>query len=116
MNKKTVEFYDLSRKEREVLEWRYARRKQLRTEYLKEILHPTKQTIPVDNALMLFSHTRMQHEYHVKLRFVPHLIVAAGFVTFISTAGTIIRKIKQYRDRIIRSGKKKYSERRYKFA
>ncbi|XP_076618387.1 NADH dehydrogenase (ubiquinone) B15 subunit isoform X2 [Colletes latitarsis] len=52
-----IKLYDLSAKTREVLEWRNAKRKTLREQYLRQILHPTKQQLVVrtNGHLTLFT-------------------------------------------------------------
>ncbi|XP_016772616.1 uncharacterized protein LOC725315 isoform X2 [Apis mellifera] len=57
------ELFDVSPKQREIIQWRDARRKELRQKYLKEIHNPMKQTMPVESAVMRLNGLRLQHEY-----------------------------------------------------
>lgn len=54
---KIGESFDVSPKQREIIQWRDARRKELRQKYLKEVHNPMKQTMPVcvDNFLTLYN-------------------------------------------------------------
>lgn len=47
MSSHKIESWDVSPKTKEIMEWRHQRRLQLREEYLRECLNPTKQKLLV---------------------------------------------------------------------
>lgn len=57
MSSSKIELFDVSPKQREIILWRDARRKELRLKYLREVHNPIKQTMPVcvDNFLTLYN-------------------------------------------------------------
>lgn len=56
MSAQKMETFDISAKQREILQFKHAKKIQLRQQYLKEVLNPTVQTMPVciDDFLLVY--------------------------------------------------------------
>lgn len=68
--------FDVSPKQREIIQWRDARRKELRQKYLKEIHNPMKQTMPVcvDNFLTLYNFNLLFKMYFILIYLDSYVI------------------------------------------
>ncbi|PBC25857.1 uncharacterized protein LOC133667459 [Apis cerana] len=108
--------FDVSPKQREIIQWRDARRKELRQKYLKEIHNPMKQTMPVESAVMRLNGLRLQHEYITRVKLYPHL--TSGFILLGSMfAGVLLlNKLKDDNEHLYRTGQISYADREFKFS
>ncbi|XP_076754198.1 NADH dehydrogenase (ubiquinone) B15 subunit [Xylocopa sonorina] len=80
MSSSRIDSFDVSAKQREILEFRHARRNQLRQQYLKEVLNPARQTMVMDTAYERYAALRLKREYIGKLKAGYHLWFTAGYV------------------------------------
>ncbi|XP_006625042.1 uncharacterized protein LOC102675427 [Apis dorsata] len=112
---KIGELFDVSPKQREIIQWRDARRKELRQKYLKEVHNPMKQTMPMETAVMRLNGLRLQHEYITRVRLYPHL--TSGFILLGSIFATVllVKKIKDDQEHLYRTGQISYADREFKF-
>ncbi|XP_026672262.1 uncharacterized protein LOC108628349 [Ceratina calcarata] len=115
MSSKIGESLDLSKKMKEILEWRHARRKQLRHEYLKETLNPMKQTMPVETSMERFAMLRLRHEYVTKMTARHHLTVGFIFFGVLIGSSEFLIAHRAEREKTFRSGVIKYADREPKF-
>ncbi|XP_003700491.1 NADH dehydrogenase (ubiquinone) B15 subunit [Megachile rotundata] len=114
MGSNKMDFYDVSPKMREVIEWRDARKKVLREQYLKEILHPTKQSIVADEAFDRYNVLRLTQEYHTKMTGKVLLVCGLVTVAFAGFAALFTRQ-KSKQEHRIRTGQISYADREFKF-
>ncbi|XP_076618386.1 NADH dehydrogenase (ubiquinone) B15 subunit isoform X1 [Colletes latitarsis] len=106
-----IKLYDLSAKTREVLEWRNAKRKTLREQYLRQILHPTKQQLVSDDAVKRYATMRLTQEFQVMLTgksFITYFGTLLGVIIGISQYITSVKKTEEKR---IRMGLVRYADR-----
>ena len=115
MGSNRIQSFDVSPKQREVIEWRAARRKQLREEYLRQILHPKKQEIVIDSAMQRFGIMRLTHEYQVKLTGKSFVIGFCGTLGFIALCMWTVAGVKNRQEHEYRSGLVSYADREFKF-
>lgn len=89
------ELFDVSPKQREIIQWRDARRKELRQKYLKEIHNPMKQTMPVcvDNFLTLYNFNWLFKIYFI-LIYLNSYIIEWNLIILIIFYSTIILNLK----------------------
>ncbi|XP_053970906.1 uncharacterized protein LOC128872335 [Hylaeus volcanicus] len=116
MGSNRIESFDVSRKTREVIEWRSLRRKQLRQEYLKQILNPIKQQTVIDDATTRFGLMRLTHEYQAKLTARSFFVGVCGLGTFSAIIMYGFVKLKELEENEYRTGKVSYADREFKFA
>ena len=110
-----IESYDLSPKQRSILEWKYARRTQLRQKYLKEVLNPSMQVMPVDSAVQRLISLRHNHDYVSNVKFLPHLVFGFVWIGTIYLSGRFLKKMKEDEDHLYRTGQVAYVDREFKF-
>ena len=115
MGSNRIESFDVSPKAREIIEWRAARRKQLREEYLRQILHPTKQEVVIDTAVQRFGIMRLTHEYQAKLTGKSFVFGFCGTVGFVILSMWGVGAIKDHQEHKYRSGLVSYADREFKF-
>lgn len=115
MSTKIGESLDLSKKMKEILEWRHARRKQLRHEYLKETLNPIKQTMPIETAVERFAMLRLRHEYVTKMTARHHLTVGFIFFGTLIVGSELLKAKRESTEKMYRSGVVSYADREAKF-
>ena len=115
MGSNRIESFDVSPKAREIIAWRAARRKQLREEYLRQILHPTKQEVVIDTAVQRFGIMRLTHEYQVKLTGKSFIFGFCGTLGFIGLCMWTVAGIKNRQEHKYRSGLVSYADREFKF-
>ncbi|XP_003489562.1 uncharacterized protein LOC100749293 [Bombus impatiens] len=108
--------YDVSQKQRAILEWRYTRRTQLRHKYLKEVLNPSMQVMPVDNAVQRLVALRHNHDYVSRVKFVPHLVFGLMWFGAIYFGTKLLGKVKGDQEYLYRTGQVAYVDREFKFA
>ncbi|XP_076663171.1 NADH dehydrogenase (ubiquinone) B15 subunit [Andrena cerasifolii] len=115
MGSNKIESFDVSPKTREIIEWRAARRKELREKYLRQILHPTKQEIVIDTAMQRFGIMRLTHEYQVKLTGKSFLLGFCGTLGFIALCMWVGTGMKDRQEHKYRSGLVRYADREFRF-
>ncbi|XP_054001895.1 uncharacterized protein LOC128888795 [Hylaeus anthracinus] len=115
MGSNRIESFDVSRKAREVIEWRSLRRKQLRQEYLKQILNPIKQQTVMDDATTRFAVMRIAHEYQAKLTARSFFVGVCGLTTLFGAIMYGFVKLKESEENEYRTGKVSYANREFKF-
>lgn len=108
--------FDVSAKQREILQFKYMRRSQLRQQYLKEIHNPMAQTMPQDDAIQRLALLRSQHEFVVQTRFWPHIVTGIAYIGTIYLCARILKYFKDKQEHIYRTGQLSYRDREYKFA
>ncbi|XP_071877557.1 NADH dehydrogenase (ubiquinone) B15 subunit [Bombus fervidus] len=111
-----IESFDISPKQRAILEWKYARRIQLRQKYLKECLNPSMQVMPVDSAVQRLVALRHNHDYVSNMKLVPHLLSGFMMVGAIYYGGLLLKKVKNSQEELYRTGQVAYVDRESKFA
>lgn len=114
MGSNKTDFYDVSKKMQEVIEWRDARKKVLREQYLRESLNPARQEIFADEAFNRYNILRLTQEYHTKINGKVMLVcgvLMVGAAYYIEWA--VEQKRKQ--ERTLRTGQISYADREYKF-
>ncbi|XP_033197052.1 NADH dehydrogenase (ubiquinone) B15 subunit [Bombus vancouverensis nearcticus] len=110
-----IESYDVSQKQRAILEWKYTRRAQLRHKYLKEVLNPSMQVMPVDGAVQRLVALRHNHDYVSHVKFVPHLLFGLLWFGGIYLGSRFLEKVKDNEDYLYRTGQVAYVDREFKF-
>ncbi|CAK9796954.1 hypothetical protein ANTPLA_LOCUS1026 [Anthophora plagiata] len=115
MSGSKFETFDLSEKARRIIEWRYARRKALRHEYLKESLKPINHTLIKDGALDRYTSVRLLMEYHAKVTARGVGLYILGFFTTIVTIVAVFKKLKKREEHLYRTGQVSYADRTAKF-
>ncbi|KAK9297527.1 hypothetical protein QLX08_008767 [Tetragonisca angustula] len=108
--------FDVSAKQREILQFKHTRKIQLRQEYLKETLNPAMQTMPVDNAIQRLALLRSQHEFVGQTRFWPHIVLGIAYLGTIYLSARILKYFKDKQEHIYRTGQLSYRDREFKFA
>ncbi|KAM0729071.1 hypothetical protein ACS0PU_004425 [Formica fusca] len=108
------EYYNVTPEQREISLWRDAKRRELRELYLKHSGHPTKSLL-FDTGLHRFAATKSSIEQF----FVPtvaNFITRMGFVvSSIVLTAILIKKRKDAREHLYRTGQVSYADRDYKF-
>ncbi|XP_050453723.1 uncharacterized protein LOC126852710 [Cataglyphis hispanica] len=108
------EYYNVTPEQREISLWRDAKRRELRELYLKDSGHPTKSLL-FDTGIYRFAAAKSSIEQF----FVPTLvnyITRVGFVvgSIVFTA-MLIKKRKDAREHLYRTGQVSYRDRDFKF-
>lgn len=111
-----IESYDVSPKQRTILEWRYKRRSELRHKYLKESLNPSMQVMPVDTAVQRLVSLRHNHDYVSNVKLVPHLLFGFMWFGMIYLGSRLLKKQKLDQEHLYRTGQVSYADREFKFA
>ncbi|XP_043249100.1 uncharacterized protein LOC122395526 [Colletes gigas] len=106
-----INLYDLSKKDRETLEWKFARRKTLREQYLRQILHPTKQQIVSDDAVKRYATMRLTQEFQVMLTGKSFILYFGSLVGLMIGVSQYIINIKDTEEREKRMGLVSYADR-----
>nr|XP_033338886.1 uncharacterized protein LOC117227600 isoform X1 [Megalopta genalis]XP_033338887.1 uncharacterized protein LOC117227600 isoform X2 [Megalopta genalis] len=115
MGSKRVELYDISAKDREVLEWQAARRKQLRESYLKQVHNPVNQKLVMDPGIHRYSYVRQY--YHLLDRInLRNFTIGTLLLMFTmwATRNTIVQEQDETRKKLW-TGQTKYADVVYKF-
>ncbi|KOC68851.1 hypothetical protein WH47_10839 [Habropoda laboriosa] len=110
-----IESFDVSQKMRNIIEWRHARRKQLREQYLREILKPTKLKLPVDTAMQRYCNARLMQEFQTKVEGKGHGYFIVGFLTIIIGTMLLAKRSKDKEEHMYRTGQISYVDRNGKF-
>ncbi|KAF3428855.1 hypothetical protein E2986_04030 [Frieseomelitta varia] len=116
MSAQKIQTFDISPKQREILQFKHTRKIQLRQQYLKEILNPAVQTMPIDDAIQRLAFLRSQHEFVVQTRFWPHVVVGIAYLGSMYLAARILTYFKDKQEHIYRTGQLSYRDREFKFA
>lgn len=107
--------YDVSPKMRKVIEWRYAKRKELRQQYLKEVLNPTRQLMPLDSGIERIATLRIHHQYVVDITFKYHVMGGLCFIGIIALMTWTTKMLKERQEKLYRTGQVSYADREFKF-
>ncbi|KOX72664.1 hypothetical protein WN51_02958 [Melipona quadrifasciata] len=102
--------FDVSKTQREILQFKHTRKIQLRQQYLKEVLNPA-----VDDAIQRLALLRSQHEFVVQTRFWPHVVTGIAYIGTIYLCARILKYFKDKQEQIYRTGQLSYRDREYKF-
>ncbi|XP_078050663.1 NADH dehydrogenase (ubiquinone) B15 subunit [Augochlora pura] len=115
MGSNRIESFDVSPKVRETIEWRDAKRKELRESYLKQIHNPVNQKLAMDPGIHRYSYVRSYYHLlqNLNVRFV--VISTAALVGTIYGVIHIIKKSKDEEAYKCSTGQIKYADREYKF-
>ncbi|GAB1867590.1 NADH dehydrogenase [ubiquinone] 1 beta subcomplex subunit 4 [Camponotus japonicus] len=108
------EYYNVTPEQREIALWRDAKRRQLRELYLKDSGHPTKSLL-FDSGLYRFAASKMS----IRQYFVP---TALGYLTKVGTVAAaiiftavLLKKRRDAREHLYRTGQVSYADRPFKF-
>ncbi|XP_047351765.1 NADH dehydrogenase [ubiquinone] 1 beta subcomplex subunit 4 isoform X1 [Vespa velutina] len=107
--------YDLSKEDQEVKEWKASRRLELRNEYLKEIQDPRRIEPVIDKGWLRFYATRVQLE-HIFIQTPLNTLLMYTIVGgLLFSVGTFLKKSKDRKEQLYRTGQVKYVDRMFKF-
>ncbi|CAD1476001.1 unnamed protein product, partial [Heterotrigona itama] len=84
-----IESFDVSAKQREILQFKHLRKIQLRQQYLKEVLNPT-----IDDATQRLALLRAQHEFVGQTKFWPHMVLGIAYIGTIFLCGRLLKYLK----------------------
>ncbi|KAK2584049.1 hypothetical protein KPH14_006499 [Odynerus spinipes] len=106
--------YDIAPEEREVKEWRAARRLELRNEYMRELYDPKRTEPLLDTGILRFVSTRAQLEklYTPTVRNVIPFFLIIGLMW--GTAEVLNRR-RAKREHLYQTGQISYADRVYKY-
>lgn len=107
--------YDISPEEREVKEWRYTRRLELRKEYLKEVQDPRRVDPILDRGWQRFYATRVQLEYIFKPTLFNTLLMIAATGGLIWGTAMMLKTSRANKEKLYRTGQISYQDRMFKF-
>ncbi|CAL7952456.1 unnamed protein product [Xylocopa violacea] len=116
MSSPRIDSCDVSQKQKELLEWRHAKRQELRYKYLKEMLNPMKQTNITDTAVERYAMLRIKHEYATRMFKGRELYIVMGFFGIMYLIHNHMFSHKEKEERELRSGKVGYRERYFRFS
>ncbi|CAL1679197.1 unnamed protein product [Lasius platythorax] len=108
------EYYNVTPEQREILLWRDAKRKQLRELYLKDSGHPTKSLL-FDTGLHRFAATKTSIEQFfvpTVVNYITRVGCIAGAIIF---TAVFIKKRRDAREHLYRTGQVSYADREFKF-
>ncbi|XP_060831383.1 uncharacterized protein LOC132915521 [Bombus pascuorum] len=111
-----IESFDISKKQQAILQWKYAKRIQLRQKYLKECLNPSMQVMPVDSAVQRLISLRHNHDYVSNIKLMPHLFFSFMLLGGIYCGALILEQVKGAEEKLYRTGQVAYADREFKFA
>lgn len=106
--------YDISPKEREVKEWRAARRLELRNEYLREMADPKRTTPIMDTGFIRFYATRIQLE-KLYTPTVRNAIPTIMLFALIWGTAEVLNVRQEKKEHLYRTGQVSYKDRTFKF-
>ncbi|XP_076239514.1 NADH dehydrogenase (ubiquinone) B15 subunit [Calliopsis andreniformis] len=115
MSSQRINSYDVSRKMREIIDWRSGRRKQLREEYLKEILHPTKHQMVSDIGVERYTVMRLTHEYQARVTGRSVVVTGGTLFGIIFLSIWLVKVGKEREEHLYRTGQVSYADRKFKF-
>ncbi|XP_072762465.1 uncharacterized protein Nd-b15 [Anoplolepis gracilipes] len=108
------EYYNLTPEQQKIALWRDVKRRELRELYLKDSAHPTKSLL-FDTGMHRFGASKTALDQF----FVPTLVgylTKIGFVVgSIVLTGIIIKKRRDAREHLYRTGQVSYADRQFKF-
>ncbi|XP_014614005.1 PREDICTED: NADH dehydrogenase [ubiquinone] 1 beta subcomplex subunit 4 [Polistes canadensis] len=107
--------YDISPDEREVKEWKYARRLELRNEYLRELQDPRRVDPILDRGWQRFYATRVQLEYIFKPTLFNTFLMVAMTGGLIWSTAMILKSSRASKEKLYRTGQVSYQDRMFKF-
>ncbi|KAL2726830.1 NADH dehydrogenase ubiquinone 1 beta subcomplex subunit 4 [Vespula squamosa] len=107
--------YDISLEDREIKEWRASRRLELRNEYLKELQDPRRSDIVLDKGWLRFYATRVQLEHIFKQTPYNTFLMFAIIGGTLWCAGTNIKRFRDKKEHLFRTGQISYTDRMFKF-
>ncbi|KAG7214132.1 hypothetical protein KM043_001486 [Ampulex compressa] len=112
---KKPEILDISNKQLEVLQWKNARRKQLRELFLKHTGHPTKSALFFDEGMMRYSAMKLTHDLRFQGTVTNFFTSFAGVVTAITLLTIFLNKSDEHKEYKLRTGQVSYADRDPKF-
>ncbi|XP_015190430.1 PREDICTED: NADH dehydrogenase [ubiquinone] 1 beta subcomplex subunit 4 [Polistes dominula] len=107
--------YDISPEDREVKEWRNARRLELRNEYLRELQDPRRVEPILDRGWQRFYATRVQLEYIFKPTLYNSLLMYAVVGGLIWGSAIVLKNSRESKEKLYRTGQISYQDRMFKF-
>ncbi|KAF7403629.1 hypothetical protein HZH68_006423 [Vespula germanica] len=107
--------YDISPEDREIKEWRASRRLELRNEYLREMQDPHRTEEILDKGWLRFYATRVQLEHIFKQTPYNTLLMFAIVGGTLWFTGSIIKKFRDSKEHLYRTGQVSYIDRMFKF-
>lgn len=108
------ETYDVSRGDREVIEWKHQRRMMMREEYIKRLNHPQKFHVVGDESVLRYAALRATYDQFFKPS-LGNIVFALGVFGSIYGLSKFLTYRQQQQEKLIRSGQVSYSERKFKF-
>ncbi|XP_031827243.1 NADH dehydrogenase (ubiquinone) B15 subunit [Nomia melanderi] len=115
MSRNTIDSFDVSKKQMEVIEYRNARRKVLREDYLKQIHNPIKQELLMDHGIHRFGIMRIANEYHSAINGRCLVVGIGGTLAAIGIFYLIAKNYKNKIEHQYRTGQIAYADRHNKF-